>query len=132
MAKGKVHYFDPAQWPIHIGFTRDEEAFKREMKRLKVANAKFMPDETANAATIVLTGDNSYPCILITLGETKGRTMAQIAALIAHEAVHVAQQLWQHIGEQNVGDETEAYFIQWVTQSCLETFDCFEQEATLN
>ena len=121
----RVHYIDAGQWPVHIGFTNNEAAFNKEMKRLKVKNADFLASDHADASTVSLIGEKGSLCLIVTLGSCEGKTMAQVAGLIAHEATHVAQRLWEHIGEDNPGTESEAYFIQMVTQACLENFDLF-------
>jgi hypothetical protein len=122
----RVAYFDVGQWPIHVGFTTDEKAFKREIKRLKCGDVKFLLNDHSSATTHFLTGDKGGYCAIICLGECDGFELSQIAGLIAHEATHVAQQLWRRIGEQDVGDETEAYFIQLITQCCLNELSAFK------
>ncbi len=114
---------------MYVGFTTSEAAFKKELKRLKSEDTDFMASDHANATTHFLTSDGGNYCAIICLGPIKERTLAQVAALLAHEATHVAQRLWRHIGEHEVGDETEAYFIQMVTQCCLEQLEQFKAEA---
>lgn len=121
----RVRYFDVGQWPIYVGFVNDEAAFKREMKRIKAGDVNFAASNHADASTISMIDEDGVLCVFVTLGSIKGKTFAQIAGLIAHEATHVAQSLWEHIGETNPSRETEAYFIQFVTQSCLECLDPF-------
>lgn len=37
--------------------------------------------------------------------------------LMAHEAAHVCDYLWEHVNEGEVGDEANAYFMGWVVDS---------------
>ena len=34
---------------------------------------------------------------------------------IAHEATHIAKFIWEHLGEYEMGQEANAYLIQWIT-----------------
>lgn len=115
-----VEYFHMGQWPLYIGFTMSQKAFKKEMKRLNVDKpAKFLASDNANATTHYLKSDGVLTCI-ITMHDPKSRPVEQVASMIAHEAVHVAQELWEQIGEDNPGREAEAYLVQYITQCCLQ------------
>lgn len=115
-----IAYFGMGPWPIYVGFTDSPKAFRKEMKRLKVANPpEFILNSHSNATAHTLEFEGSLTTI-ITMEPAKGKPVEQVAALIAHEAVHVAQQLWEHIGEDRPGREAEAYLVQMVTQCCLE------------
>lgn len=113
-----IHYFPMGPWPIYVGFTQSRKAFAREMKRLKVSGVPFLGSTHANATTHFLDKSGALTAI-ITLGSTKGASTEQVAAMIAHEAVHVAQELWVNTGEKRPGAEAEAYLVQHVTQACL-------------
>jgi hypothetical protein len=113
-----IDYCHMGPWPIYVGFTTSKKAFAKEMKRLDAGKTAFLARSGANATTHHLRKDNSTCCI-ITLDKTGGST-EQIAALIAHEAVHVAQELWENIGEDSPGRESEAYLVQHIVQFCLQ------------
>lgn len=117
--KPRIRYFNMGAWPVYVGFTASADAFAKEMKRLSVKEPDRFVNDRANATTHFLENDGTLTCI-ITLGATKGRSKEQIAAIVAHEAVHVAQELWRHLGERNPGDEQEAYLVQQITQECLQ------------
>lgn len=114
-----ITYFNMGPWPIYVGFTKCPEAFSKEMARLKIDDINFV-NSGANATMHAFRkgGGGDLTCI-ITLA-TSGKNRACVAALIAHEAVHVAQELWDSIGEHNPGREAESYLIQMITQCCLE------------
>ena len=48
------------------------------------------------------------------------RDADQLAALMAHEAVHVSQIVLDHVGEDEPGEETRAYLVQDFTYALLE------------
>lgn len=53
---------------------------------------------------------------------TDGRTPAQIAALLVHEAVHIAQRYWEYIGEEHPSNEHMAYVIQYISGELFEEY----------
>lgn len=113
-----IPYFNMGPWPIYVGFSDDPVAFAKEMDRMAMEGINFV-NPGANATCHVFTKDDSRTCI-ITLAKTKGKSREMVAALIAHEAVHVAQELWEGIGERQPGKEAEAYLVQMITQCCLQ------------
>jgi len=119
MSKGKIYYVDIGPYPAHVGFTASPKAFMKEMKRISgESDVMFMP-EHATAATHALLNNEGELCCIITYDKTRNISKPQVAALLAHEAVHCAQKLWERIGEHRPGDEAEAYLVQAITQGCL-------------
>lgn len=114
-----IDYFNMGPWPMYLGFTQSKKAFAKEMKRLSVVNVSFLSSDHANATVHILEKDGALTCI-IAMEKGKGRSPEQIAGLIAHEAMHIVQELWSHIGEKVPGREAEAYLIQHIVQSCLQ------------
>lgn len=58
--------------------------------------------------------------IAIDMEQAQGKSKEQIAAIIAHEAVHASQFLLNEIGEHKPGVETPAYIVGYLTQRCLQ------------
>ncbi len=121
MSKDEPHiaYFNMGPWPIYVGFTTSPKRFAREMKRLGCEGVASLASDHANATTHHLIKDGSATAI-IAMQKDKKRSPEQVAALIAHEAVHVAQELWSNIGERTPGREAEAYLVQMIVQCCLQ------------
>jgi len=120
MTEPHISYYGMGQWPIYVGFTKSPKAFRKEMKRLKVSNPpSFLANDHSNAATHFLVHEGKTTCI-ITMHPPGDRPIEQVAGIIAHEAVHVAQELWDNIGEREPGKEAEAYLVQMITQCCLQ------------
>lgn len=113
-----IRYFNMGPWPIYVGFSDSPEAFAKEMQRMKIDGVPFV-NAGANATMHTFEKDGSTTCI-ITLQKGCGKSREMVAALLAHEAVHVAQELWQAIGEHKPGREAEAYLVQMITQCCLQ------------
>lgn len=54
--------------------------------------------------------------------ELSDRSGVTIAGMLVHEAVHIWQAWCEWCGEENPGDETEAYFIQRVSQELMNEY----------
>lgn len=117
----EISYYSMGAWPFYVGFTMSPKAFKKEMKRLAIDDPpSFLGSTHANATTHILEKGGTLTCIITMEKQGKDRPIEQIAGLLAHEAVHVVQELWHNIGERSPGSEAEAYLVQMITQCCLQ------------
>lgn len=64
--------------------------------------------------------DGDRPVSVVIMDAERTGDSDQTVALMAHEAVHVAQQWCEIMGEKDPGDETFAYMVQSVMLSLLE------------
>ena len=64
--------------------------------------------------------DSGVDLVCFVLLEADVRDADQLAALMAHEAVHVSEIVLDHFGEEEPGEETRAYLVQNVTYALLE------------
>ena len=116
-----IDYLNMGPWPMYLGFTMSPKAFRKELKRLDVQEAvSFTASDHANATVHFLTSKGHYLAIITMPKPPKAISVEQIAAMLAHEAVHVAQDFWPHIGERSPGKEAEAYLVQHIVQFCLQ------------
>lgn len=58
--------------------------------------------------------------------QREGNTL-QKHAVIAHEAMHIVQEIFRHVGEEAPGDEVQAYFLQEV---CYNLFVEFQEQTS--
>lgn len=110
--------------PYYYGLCLDEADFRRELKRLKVPKDQwppFLASQSANATAHFFERDSERSCI-ITLGSTKGHSIAQIHAMLVHEAVHLWQEIRSDIGEKQPSSEFEAYAVQALSQRLIEAY----------
>jgi len=114
-----IPYFNMGQWPLYVGFTTSRKAFAREMKRLGHPGIAFLAGDYANATMHTLEKDGCLTCI-IAMEKPTGRSAEQVAGMVAHEAMHIVQELWSQIGEKEPGREAEAYLVQQIVQCCLQ------------
>lgn len=120
--KDIVRYLNLGPWPIFVGFTTSEKAFAKELKRLKVdEDCHFIARARANATTHYFESAGKWVVIITMQPMTKGITREQYAALLAHEAMHVVQQIRRELNnDSHLGDEAEAYLMQQIVQDCLQ------------
>lgn len=117
-----VYYLHPGQWPVHIGFTTDPKSFKREMKRLKVDSPPEILNKNASATTHTLIKEGGIVFIIAMTPKTKKHSIEAYAALVAHEALHVVQEMERHFCPiaGRFDDESAAYLLQYIVQECLQ------------
>ena len=98
---------------LHL-YHRRERAFR--LARRLGASVTFV--ESALAQTNGFDSGDGLVCFVLL--EAEVRDADQLAALMAHEAVHVSQRVLDHFGEDEPGEETRAYLVQGVTHALLE------------
>lgn len=106
-------------WPNYVGFTTDAGAFDREMRRLKVKNPDAAIAKSRSNATTHFLRSGGKSCAIIVM-QPMGRRCSkeQYAALLAHEATHVVQEMRDDLGD--LGREAEAYLVQLIVQEGLQ------------
>ena len=111
------------QWPVFVGFTTSPDAFKRAVKRLKITeDVSFLGHIRAAATTHIFERNGSLTFIITMQQPTRRYTREQVAALIAHECMHVIQEMRRELARGNCfDDESEAYLLQHIVQHCLQT-----------
>jgi hypothetical protein len=115
-----ITYFHMGQWPVYVGFTTSQKAFRKEMKRLGVKDNPFLARANADATTHFLTQGGETTCI-IAMAKRGARSHSQYAALVAHEALHVVQDMHRSLNKgEPFGDEADAYLLQSIVQNCLQ------------
>lgn len=95
-------------------YHRREKAMR--LARRLGASVTFV--ERAHAQTNGFDSGDDLVCFVLL--EAEVRDADQLAALMAHEAVHVSQIVLDHFGEDEPGEETRAYLVQGVTHALLE------------
>ncbi len=114
-----VHWPHMGPWGFYVGFTTSRKAFKREVKRLcKDYDFPFV-GKGAGGTTHSLYNPKGELCCIITIDISSKPSAASLAGMIAHEAMHVVQRLWELVGETRPGQEAEAYLIQYIVVQAL-------------
>lgn len=118
MSRQRIHYLNTGPWPWYIGFTTEEAAFQREMKRLRVKDPGPGVKSGSNAATHHLVNGSTNMAIIVMCPPSRRASKEQYASLLAHEAVHVVQEMREKLGE--LGSEAEAYLVQQIVMEGLQ------------
>lgn len=100
---------------LHL-FHRREGALR--LARRLGASVTFV--ENVHAQTNGFDSGDDLVCFVLL--EADVRDADQLAALMAHEAVHVSQIVLDHFGEDEPGEETRAYLVQNVTYALLDMY----------
>lgn len=116
----RVAWCNMGQWPVYVGFTASPDAFKRALKRMKVTeDVPFLSHVRAGATTHAFVKDGGLTFI-VTIARTR-HSREQVAALIAHECMHVVQGMREELASGDHFDkESEAYLLQHLVQHCLQ------------
>lgn len=117
-----IRYFNMGPWPVFVGFTTSEEAFAKEMERLKIEGVNFLARERAHATVHILERSGSLTFIIAMAPFNPRRvTREMYAALVAHEAVHIIQEMQNELAKgESLGKEAEAYLVQQIVQESLQ------------
>ena len=113
----KVNWLDRGlMYAPYMALCTHEEEFAAAKKHLKVDDPAEWPG-TGRAKVRSYIKDGKLTCLVL-VGDVSKNTPIEIVGLLTHEAVHVWQELCDHIGESRPSSEFEAYSIQTIAQ-CL-------------
>ncbi len=107
----------------YIVLITNEEDFKHELKCLNIEADFPFVIPGAHATVHHFTrkpGDSDIA--MVCMPPNPKNSIAQIAGLLAHEAVHIWKEHVRLIGEKNPSEEFEAYGIQNITQTLLSAY----------
>lgn len=110
----KVIWCNRGYFPGYFGFCPNEKAWNNEMRRLEIKERAQYPNSDGRCS--FFTSPEGKSLTIVTIGEQVDKLDSiAIACLIVHEAMHVMQNLMEHMGEKNPSSEFEAYSIQTIT-----------------
>ena len=112
--------------PVYIGLCTTEAQFRKELKRLNIPQSEcpdWIPKSDMDAAVWHFIDDKrEEKCAIVCVRKHKDTTNAEVFGMLAHEAVHVWQEIKLCIGEKEPSSEFEAYSIQSITQRLIEAY----------
>lgn len=123
-----IRFLEIGMFPVYIGFCSTDKEYKNQLKKSgldPIHDFIATPQSSATLHSFVSTSGQyiMLMCVDIDKANKQKRTPIEVVGLMAHESVHAWQRTRDHIGEDNT-KETEAYFIQYVSQFFME---CFEE-----
>lgn len=111
----------------HLALCLTEKQFHQKLKELKLPEKDYPPflgSWHSHATTHFLVNEaGKSAAAIVCLGDMKEYDYAEIAALIAHEAVHVWQAVRETLGEKEPSSEFEAYSVQNILQTLLYEYE---------
>ena len=114
----RIHEFDPVIYPckLWVAITTECRTLSERFEWKYDGTAIDIDFENTDAITgLVRCKEDNRIGVLIVFENRKACTISNIA----HEASHAVDDIWQRIGEKNVGHEANAYLIGWVAK-CIE------------
>lgn len=116
----------------YLGVCISEDAWHKQMKNMGIKYPDEFVTRDANATTHFLTNSDGRRATVVCVRPDPKRTGIQLAALLAHEAVHVFQRYCDYIGEDRPSDEFQAYCIQNIFQELAEGYAQLTNKAGYN
>ncbi len=98
-----------------------EAQYLKAAKTMGVTNPLAWLGPNANASMHSFTQGAKTACI-VCMPIDKKRSFNEVAGMLAHEAVHVKQDMFADIGEDKPGSEVEAYAVQNILFQLLESY----------
>jgi len=114
-----ISYIDTGPFPIYLGFTRSEHAFKAEMRRLGVGVHEEFIRHGCNGRTHAFEHPKHGVIVIVCMGSTNGKT-ASVHGLLVHETMHVYRHLLETMHCSSPRGEFEAYTVQFIAQRLFE------------
>lgn len=115
----KLAWLNMNLFPVHVALCISHKEWKGLMKRMGI---KDQPNMLKGAPGRICTFyKDSWMTLIIVIDpkQLKEATIVETAGLIAHEAAHAARFIFEHIGENTPGMETEAYIVQAIVGDSL-------------
>ena len=112
----------------YVGLCLSEEAFKAELKRLRVPEHQWPQALSvgSHAEMHTMRNPQGNTVFLICMKRNPKFSRIESYATLVHEAIHVWQKWSRSIGakgDYEPGDEFEAYAIQSISQRLMEAFE---------
>lgn len=108
----------------HLGICFTEDDYLKTLKYLKIPVAdwdKWLITESL-ATTHYFNTPKGNRATIVCIPVSPTLDGVEVATLLVHEAVHVVQEYFRFIGEDNPGSEIEAYSIQNVSASLMRAY----------
>ena len=107
-----VIWCDSGWMPFSYGFCPSEKAWNSAIRRLRVTDGA-KPYLKSGARCDAFENEDGHLVVLVTIHENEDQfDPIEIMSVLAHEAVHVFQQMSRNIGENEPSAEFEAYSVQ--------------------
>lgn len=119
---GRVVRYSPVVYPFKLWIADElkEEEFKKrwegnvEWRQWKYAVMRVI-------GNLVMERRSEYIGFILIVGDVKEDDMEKKVGYICHEASHLCELMWEHLGEDEIGNEANAYLMGWIGR-CIYNF----------
>ena len=109
--------------PLHYyTLVTTERQFRKAMKHLGIAYPPPWVNVGSEATTHFLEAGNRQAAV-VAIRLARPRMLSEVVGLLAHEAVHIAQEYFADIGERLPSPEFQAYVTKWITSELVLAYD---------
>lgn len=103
----------------YLTLVRNKADFLKAMKHCKASPIDdWIKTPQADATVHFLSHPDGGRCAIVAI-RIDDQPGVEIAGLLVHEAVHIAQDYFEHIGERHPASEQQAYAIQSIAQELM-------------
>lgn len=132
MSKSKLSSFSLAILPGVVYFAKTKKeaiGFAQERKYPKESWEGCWSNGNGSIAVTTSCDTDFHVLVALNFEEARTRSVNQIKAVLVHEAVHVAQKIFEGIGELNPAHESQAYLVQAVSLFLMNKYDSLLKKA---
>ena len=112
-----------AVFNTNVEFVIGEKKFKNFCKRFDIPQQTLNKRAEASTWSFAREGKPLLVCVVYHPRDEKEPSSRKITCLLAHEAMHVVQDMVDNIGERNCGKEVEAYTLQMVLNFLIREYE---------
>ncbi|MDX5412786.1 MAG: hypothetical protein LPK02_07040 [Rhodobacterales bacterium] len=106
-----AYWCNPGWMPFKYCYCPDAKNWARLMKFLGAGHEPY-PDDTPGRMTTMRNQETDEIVLIVSFGDLTSVSPVDIMGLVAHECMHMWQEVKRYIGEKAPGDEMEAYALQ--------------------
>ena len=121
----KINWLNRVIAPLapHLCLCLSDAEYQAALKDIEAPFTAAWISDQAHATVHVFENDDgaSIACI-VCMGDNGDAEPVDIATILVHEAVHIWQIWCRHYGEDNPGDEQEAYAIQLIANELMSEY----------
>ena len=120
--KMRLYEFTPTG--TKYGLCVSEKSYAKMMDRLDVPCSERLPfvSKGKGATTHFIETTEGLNCV-VCVGDMEGHSQNEVHGLICHECVHVWQAIKEWMGENQPGEEVEAYSVQSIFVNMVSCWD---------
>lgn len=108
----------------YVALVLSDKAYQKALNKMGVPQAQRGPwisNDQSDATSHILENGSDMACV-VALRVKAGTTGIEIAGLLVHEATHIFQEWCSKAGERHPSNEFEAYSIQTLAQSLMQSY----------